>query len=72
MNNFARTLPITTVTYQKNESVIPLNNLRIEIEKKDTLIKFIADTSDLLTLKYFYYEYFKEECSDEAKIKTIL
>ena len=72
VNNFARTLPITTVTYQKNESVIPLNNLRIEIEKKDTLIKFIADTPDILTLKYLYYEYFKEECNDESKIKTIL
>lgn len=72
VNNFARTLPLTNITYQKNELAIPPNALRIEIEKKELLIKFIAETKDILTLKYLYYEYFKEECSDEAKIKTIL
>lgn len=72
VNNFAKQLPLTKVTYIKNELVSPTNNLRIEIEKKDTLIKYIKETNDILTLKYLYYEYFKEECSDEAKIKTIL
>ena len=72
VNNFVRTLPLTNITYQKNELVTPNNNLRIEIEKKDILIKYITETNDILTLKYLYYEYFKEECSDEAKIKTIL
>ena len=72
VNNFARELPVTKVTYIKNELIIPKNNLRIEIEKKDTLIKYITETNDLLTLKYLYYEYFKEECSDTTKIKTIL
>lgn len=72
VNNFARNLPITQITYQKNESKTLNNTLRIEREKKDTLIKYITETNDILTLKYLYYEYFKEECSDETKIKTIL
>lgn len=72
VNNFAKDLPITKITYQKNELITPQNCLRIEIEKKDTLIKYITETKDTLTLKYLYYEYFKEECSDNTKIKTIL
>lgn len=72
VNNFAKQLPITKVTYQKNELITLNNNLRIEIEKKDNLIKYIKETNDILTLKYLYYEYFKEECRDETKIKTIL
>ena len=29
-------------------------------------------TEDLATLKYLYYEYFKEECKDEQAIKKAL
>lgn len=72
VNNFAKNLPLTKITYLKNEVVAPNNTLRIEREKKDNLIKYITETNDILTLKYLYYEYFKEECSDDTKIKTIL
>ena len=72
VNNFAKNLPLTKINYQKNESLAPNNTLRIEREKKDNLIKYITETNDILTLKYLYYEYFKEECSDDTKIKTIL
>lgn len=72
VNNFAKNLPLTRITYLKNEAVAPNNTLRIEREKKDNLIKYITETNDTLTLKYLYYEYFKEECSDDTKIKTIL
>lgn len=72
VNNFARDLPLTKITYQKNEPLAPINALRIEIEKKDVLIQYIKETNDITTLKYLYYEYFKEECLDTTKIKTIL
>ena len=72
VNNFAKELPITNITYKKNTKIIPTNTLRIEKEKKETLTKYIKETSDILTLKYLYYEYFKEECLDEDNIKTTL
>ena len=72
VNNFAKDLSLTKITYLKNEAVALNNILRIEREKKDNLIKYITETNDILTLKYLYYEYFKEECSDDTKIKTIL
>ena len=72
VNNFAKTLPLTIITYQKNELATPNYNLRIEIEKKESLIKYITETNDILTLKYLYYEYFKEECDDYHQIKTKL
>lgn len=72
VNYFAKELPLTTITYQKNIKVEPTLNLRIEIEKKDTLIQYLNQTNDLLTLKYLYYEYFKEECIDDNNLKPSL
>lgn len=72
VNNFAKELPLIQISYQKNIKVKPNNHLRIEIEKKDTLISYINQTNDILTLKYLYYEYFKEECDDDTKIKATL
>ena len=72
VNNFAKTLPLTIITYQKNKKIEPNHRLRIEIEKKDILVQYINKTNDILTLKYLYYEYFKEECDDYHQIKTKL
>ena len=70
VNQIARELPITKITYQENKKNIPSNKLRIELEKKDTLIHFIKKTNDITTLKYLYDEYFSEECNDEQNRKT--
>ena len=71
-NNFAKTLPLTKITYKKNNKVLPKQHLRIETEKKDILVEYINKTNDILTLKYLYYEYFKKECEDESTIKSTL
>lgn len=72
VNNFAKELPITSINYKKNK-LLPINiALRAEKEKKEPMIKYIHQTNDLTTLKYLYYEYFKEECEDIAKIKSHL
>lgn len=72
VNNFTKELPLTTITYKKNTPVATINNLRIEIEKKDTLVQYINQTNDILTLKYLYYEYFEEECTELSQIKSAL
>ena len=72
VNSLAKDLPVTFITYKENQFVEPNNKLRIEIEKKDSLINFINQTNDILTLKYLYYEYFKKECNDKDLIKKTL
>ena len=72
VNCFAQELPLTKITYQNNKKVAPNYCLRVEIEKKDTLAQYINKTNDTITLKYLYYEYFKEECDDITKIKASL
>lgn len=72
VNQLAKELPLTTITYQENKKQKPINKLRIEIEKKDTLVQFINQTNDILALKYLYYEYFEEECEEQNHIKTSL
>ena len=72
VNHLAKELPITKMTYKQNKEIKPHHNLRIEIEKKDTLVKYINQTNDIISLKYLYYEYFGEECLDSAQIKTAL
>lgn len=71
-NTLARSLPLTTIDYLKNIEVLPNNILRIEIEKKEVLKKFIKDLTDESTLKYLYYEYFNQECNEIDKIKLTL
>ncbi len=71
-NEFSQTLPITPINYIENIKVSPQERLRIEIEKKDTLIEYINTTTDILTLQYLYYEYYKEESEDIEKIKNSL
>ena len=72
VNNFAKELPITTINYKKNKKLPISSALRAEKEKKEPIIKYINQTNDLTTLKYLYYEYFKEECDDTSKIKSHL
>lgn len=72
VNNYSRTLPITTIDYQENIQIIPKNCLRIELEKKDILIEYLDKTTDLPTLKYLYYEYFQKECENINQIKKTL
>ena len=72
VNHLAKELPLTTISYKENKKIKPHNKLRIELEKKDALIRFINQTNNILTLQYLYYEYFKEECNDFDKIKSTL
>lgn len=72
VNNFAKELPLTSITYKKNKKHLPNNSLRIEAEKKDVLVKYINQTNDIIALKYLYYEYFGEECTEVSQIKSIL
>lgn len=74
VNIFSQTLPITEINYVKNIKMETRNSshLRIEIEKKDILIEYLNKTTDLPTLKYLYYEYYKEECDDQNQIKKSL
>ena len=72
VNHLAKEVPVTKITYKKNTPVEPHHNLRIEIEKKDTLVQYINQTNDIISLKYLYYEYFGEECLDSTQIKTAL
>ena len=72
VNNYVKDLPLTKIDYIKNEKQESSNRLRIEKEKKDRLIEYIKNTSNELTLKYLYYEYFKEECTNIDTIKETL
>lgn len=72
VNHYSKTLPLTTINYIENIEKVPLNRLRIQIEKKDTLIEYLNKTNDLLTLKYLYYEYYEKECDNQEQIKNSL
>ena len=72
VNYFAKELPITKISYLENIKKDKINTLRIEIEKKSNLIKYINQINNPILLKYLYYEYFKKECSDISKIKNTL
>ena len=62
----------TNIEYIKNIPIKYQNKLRKEKEKKELLIEYIEKTTDILTLKYLYYEYFEKETEDLAKIKECL
>lgn len=72
VNNYSQTLPLTIINYIENIKIEPSNKLRIQIEKKDSLIDYLTKTNDLLTLKYLYYEYFKREGNSKEQIKKSL
>ena len=72
VNYFAKELPTTKINYIENTKKIKNNSLRLEIEKKSKLIKFISNIDNPILLKYLYYEYFKEECNNTSKIKNTL
>lgn len=71
-NVVASNLPLTKITYQE---IIPIkveDKLRIEIEKKESLIQYLEETRDEVLLKYLYYEYFNKENNNIEQIKEIL
>lgn len=72
VNDFCKTLPLTKIHYIQNIAIPQKNILRLEREKKDTLIEYLNRTNDIVTLKYLYYEYFKKECQNSKKMKQIL
>lgn len=71
-NEISKLLDITPIKYLENIKITPRNKLRIEIEKKDTLLYYINKINNEITLKYLYYEYFKEECNNIKEIKNTL
>ncbi len=71
-NEYSKTLKITPINYLENEKTKRKKCLRLEIEKKESLINYIEKTTDLSTLKYLYYEYYQEECNNIDKIKNSL
>ena len=71
-NEYSKTLKITPIHYLENQKIKRKKSLRLEIEKKESLIKYIEKTTDLSTLKYLYYEYYQEECNNIDKIKNSL
>jgi hypothetical protein len=70
--NAIKYLPITKIDYVQNIPIKYQNKLRIEKEKKDTLINYITNNSDILTLKYLYYEYYEKETNNISLIKKSL
>ena len=72
VNDFCQTLSLTTIPYLKNVSVPVQDKLRIEIERKSALVDYISHNEDIFTLKYLYYEYFKEEEENLDQIKNSL
>lgn len=62
----------TVITYIENIKIEPQNKLRIEKEKKDLAIKYINEATDILILKYLYYEYYEKEINDISTIKKHL
>lgn len=71
-NDYVKKLQNTPIKYLKNIKTNIPNKLRVEIEKKDTLINYLTSTNDTLTLKYLYFEYFDKECNDIKTIKKEL
>ena len=53
VNNLAKTLPITTITYKEVIKEDIKNILRIEKEKKEIVINYIKKLENKSTLKYF-------------------
>ena len=72
VNDFCKDIEITKIKYLEIKKQLQTNNLRLEKEKKDIISKYIEKTTDIKTLKYLYYDFYKEECNDILKIKKNL
>ncbi len=68
-NEVASKLPITEIFYQENIIINHDNKLRIEKEKKESLVNYIKNSNDEILLKYLYYEYFDQEKNNIHEIK---
>ena len=72
VNDFCKDIEITKIKYLEIKKQLQTNNLKLEKEKKDIISKYIEKTTDIKTLKYLYYDFYKEECNDILKIKKNL
>ena len=72
VNDISRSLTITPITYKKNIPKTKEDKLRTELEKKDSLIKYIKESNNLIALQYLYYEYYNKECNNLKTIKESL
>lgn len=70
-NNIAKSLKETKIIFIENKKNKYQDKLRIEIEKKETILNYLNKTSDKIVLKYLYYVYFKKE-EKNKEIKKIL
>lgn len=68
----AKRLKETKLTFIINEDNYNGQKSRIELEKKEVLLDFLKNTSDIMVLKYIYYDYYLMECEDINKIKSSL
>lgn len=72
VNKIAKKLPTTKFNYKINKIRKETNKLRIEIEKKNKIIKYINSINNIKILKYLYYEYYEKEENNLKKIKDSL
>ena len=70
-NNIAKSLKETKISFIENKKNKYQDKLRIEIEKKETILNFLNKITDPIILKYLYYVYFKKE-EESNDIKKIL
>ncbi|MBR3161178.1 MAG: hypothetical protein IKF19_00405 [Bacilli bacterium] len=70
--NLIKNINEITIKFKKNKSNHYQNKLRIEKEKKETIISYIKNTKDLLKLKYLYLECYEKELNDLILIKKAL
>ena len=71
-NELCQSLKLTKFSYIENEEINSIPRLRLETEKKDTILKYLNKTEDKYVLKYLYYEYFKTECNNSLQMKNKL
>ncbi len=70
-NNIAKSLKETKIIFLENKKNKYQDKLRIEIEKKETILNYLNKITDPIVLKYLYYVYFKKE-EENKEIKKIL
>ena len=68
----SKNIKITNINYKKNIFHPYKNILRVEKEKKDTIISYIKKTNDISVLKYLHYNYYLEDSDNINFIKNKL
>ena len=72
VNELSQKIPITKIKYLENKKQEPRKILRLEIERKNTILEYINKLEDIEILKYLYYEYFSKESSNKEIMKKEL